>query len=193
MQDITIHTRNTTIKPDFKKKIQKKIEKHSNLLEQATSIEVIITKIKSQGNLKFYEFKISVKLPRAFIKVKESGKNLNDLLDQVENILFRRLKRYHDLKRKWEGTESWKEVIKNDYYLDIDSETFDDYSDFEPIITKRKTYEDDTPRHPAEAIELMELLGRTAFLFKNIETGKHSMVYKQKDGSYALIEPPSLD
>jgi hypothetical protein len=44
--------------------------------------------------------------------------------------------------------------------------------------------------HPQEAIERMILLGHKSFLFKNIETGKYSMVYIRGDGeSFGLITP----
>ncbi len=195
MPTIDITTRNLKLSKKLYDKIKGKILKHKKFLSQATQIKVTITKLKTQANKDIHELKISVKLPKAYIKVTEIGTVLENMLDTAENNLARRLKRYNELKRRWEGVENWKDIInENDYdkYKLSDEHDIINYQDFEPVITKRETYEDDTPRHPAEAIELMELLGRSAFLFKNIETGKYSMVYKLPNGTYGLIEPPSL-
>ena len=40
-----------------------------------------------------------------------------------------------------------------------------------------------------DAILEMELLSHDFFLFPNIETGGHSVVYHRRDGNYGLIEP----
>ncbi|MSQ14164.1 MAG: hypothetical protein EXR47_08630 [Dehalococcoidia bacterium] len=40
-----------------------------------------------------------------------------------------------------------------------------------------------------EAIQQMELLGHTFFFFEDGATGDHAVVYKRRDGKYALIEP----
>ena len=39
-----------------------------------------------------------------------------------------------------------------------------------------------------EAILQMNLLGHTFFVFKNQETDETNVIYKRKDGKYAVIE-----
>ena len=63
-----------------------------------------------------------------------------------------------------------------------------DNTDYDPYI-KKKYYEDDSPMHPAEAVERMELLGHNSFIFKNIETGAYAMLYRRDKGGYGLVEP----
>lgn len=58
-----------------------------------------------------------------------------------------------------------------------------------PQITKRKRFSSVTPMTEQEAIERMELIGHTFFLFANTQTGRSSVVYKRDDGHYGLIEP----
>ena len=41
---------------------------------------------------------------------------------------------------------------------------------------------------PEEAVLQMNLLGHSFFVFKNIDTNEMNVVYKRKDGKYALIE-----
>ncbi|MCJ7655537.1 MAG: sigma 54 modulation/S30EA ribosomal C-terminal domain-containing protein, partial [Dehalococcoidia bacterium] len=45
------------------------------------------------------------------------------------------------------------------------------------------------PMSVAEAVEQMELLGHSFFLFVSIESGALSLLYRRNDGNYGLIEP----
>jgi putative sigma-54 modulation protein len=173
----------------IKKYLVEKISKHEDLLDNALLIEAEITNSRPHaGVADDFKLEIDVNLPRAFIKVEDSGSDLYALIDKLENTLFRRLKRYHDMYQKWEDKGKWK-LAKAP--VNIKPSELESYSDYEPYLAKRKIYDDDSPKHPAEAIEAMELLGHNAFLFRNIENDKYTMVYKRKDGSYGLVEPPN--
>jgi len=188
MQKLKLTGRNLELTDPIKKYLTTKINKHEKLLQEALLIEVeIINNSAQTGVDNNFKLEINVNLPKAFIKVEDSGSDVYALVDKLERVLFRRLKRYHDLYRKWQGRKKWK-LAKT--ATKIDAEALDSYEDYEPFVAKRKTYEDDSPKHPAEAIEAMELLGYNSFLFRNIESDKYSMVYKRKNGGYGLVEPP---
>jgi putative sigma-54 modulation protein len=40
-----------------------------------------------------------------------------------------------------------------------------------------------------EAVEQMELLGHSFFVFYNAEDGQINVVYRRRDGNYGLIQP----
>jgi putative sigma-54 modulation protein len=42
---------------------------------------------------------------------------------------------------------------------------------------------------PEEAIEQMELLGHSFFVFYNADGGQINVVYRRRDGDYGLIQP----
>mgnify|MGYP001064439929 FL=1 len=44
------------------------------------------------------------------------------------------------------------------------------------------------PMYPEDACVQMELTGHDFFVFRNAETDEVNVVYKRKDGNYALIE-----
>ena len=45
------------------------------------------------------------------------------------------------------------------------------------------------PMHPEEAVEQMELLGHSFFVFYNAEEGQINVVYSRDDGDYGLLQP----
>ena len=57
--------------------------------------------------------------------------------------------------------------------------------EFEIVKTKRFTVK---PMSSEEAVLQMNLLGHNFFVFKNQETDEMNIVYKRKDGKYAIIE-----
>lgn len=67
----------------------------------------------------------------------------------------------------------------------------DDYSDGEDSeefkIVKRKRFQV-KPMSAEEAVLQMNLLGHNFFVFKNQDTDEMNVVYKRKDGDYAIIE-----
>ena len=58
-------------------------------------------------------------------------------------------------------------------------------SEFNVVKVKKFTFK---PMSVEEAILQMNLLGHQFFVFDNAETEAVSIVYKRKDGNYALIE-----
>lgn len=62
-------------------------------------------------------------------------------------------------------------------------------NDFEPIeIVKRKQVPVIT-MDEHEAIDQMELLGHTFFLYRDIGSGQVNVVYKRRDGAYGILSP----
>lgn len=76
-------------------------------------------------------------------------------------------------------------------------EEFEEYADipapqpdgeFEPIVARRK-YIDLAPMSEIDAIEQMELLGHTFFLYYDQTLNKKVVLYKRSEGDYGLLIP----
>jgi len=178
----------------LKKYALEKILKKENLLEEATKVEVVLKEqTYSRGIENDFRINIDVFLPKALVRVEESGPEMYANIDKATDVLFRRLKRYNDQKAHWEGQESWRvleaevaqQSLSNEPEIDLE-----DYSDYIPKIAKRKVADDMSPLEEGEAIEKMELLGYDQFLFRSKKTNKISMLYKRNHGGYGLVEPP---
>lgn len=178
----------------LKKYTLEKILKKENLLEEATKVEVVLKEqTYSRGIANDFRVNIDVYLPKALVRVEESGSEMYANIDKATDVLFRRLKRYNDQKAHWEGQESWKVLEAEVAQESVSNEPealLDDYSDYVPKIAKRKIADDMSPLEEGEAIEKMELLGYEQFLFRSKKTNKISMLYKRKRGGYGLVEPP---
>ncbi len=163
--------------------IEEKIEKISHLL----SGEDIYVKIVEDRH-KSYKLELSLSLGKVHLRVSKSGSNFYDLVENAVQALKSRIISFKEKSRHYfNGDKNWDDLSEGYDVGDYDNA---DYAfGFRPIV-KLKTYEDDTPIHPQEAIERMSLLDHKAFLFKNIETGRYAMVYMRDDGNYGLVQPP---
>lgn len=173
----------------LKKYLLEKLFKKENLLEETTGIEVYLKQQKNSKGIKDdFRIDIDIHLPKADVRVEEAGSDMYANIDKATDIIFRRLKRYHDQKAHWEGNESWKVLEAESELPEVDDEK-DDYSDYIPQIAKRKTMDDMSPLEEGEAIERMELMGYDQYLFRSKKTNKISMLYRRKNGGYGLVEP----
>jgi putative sigma-54 modulation protein len=193
MQNIIFNVRDIDVADETKAYIQEKLEKLEVFTKEAEIITVNVVEIKSHLNeFKDLSLEILIQLPKAFVKVEDKGHNVNAIFDTLLPVLTRRLKRYHSHKERWAKKVDWKaKALEKSSFADnyeYEEEEDELLRSYEPEI-KKKTYSDDTPMHPAEAIEHMELLGHDSFLFKNIETGAYAMIYRRDKGGYGLVEP----
>lgn len=172
------------------KYITQKITKYDRIFDVATTIKVECTgHVAARGVDQDFRVEISMHLPRVVARVEKSGRDLYALVDEITDVLVRKVKRYRDKLRQWEGKVPWK-VAEAGASLDDESVSADIYArGYIPKIVKRKKIEDCTPISEEEAIERMEMQGYDSFLFKNKSTKNYSMIYKRVLGGYGIIEP----
>lgn len=191
--NVIITGRRLKVTSPMRSAINDLLAKHESFLKKAIKIEVEIKQTSShEGREEDITVEVTITMPKVLIRVEESSSDLYIILDKIDPILRRRLIRYHEYKRELEGRKSWKSLAKKQFDDEIEKVNEDIYAqktEIEPMITRFKQYSQNSPMHPIEAIERMELIGHEAFLFRNIETDKYSMVYKRKDGTYGLVEP----
>lgn len=194
--NVNITGRGVKITDPIRQKVEDMLAKHEPLLKNATKIEVELSQIVSHaGVAKDQRVEVTISMPQAVVRVEEVGNDFYPIVDEIDPILRRRLVRYQENQNKWATAKSWRMVEKEQFEEElgtIDEDTYADPTDAPPVITRYKQFSQNSPMHPAEAIERMELLGHEAFLFKNIETNRYAMVYRKVDGTYGLVEPKDV-
>lgn len=98
-------------------------------------------------------------------------------IDRVEDVLERQIRK--------QKTRLEKQLKSGAF--DYQPEFGDVEIEQEFKVVKTKTYSA-KPMSVEEAILQMNLLGHTFYIFNNEETMDKNVVYKRKDGNYALIE-----
>lgn len=190
MLDVKFQIRNIELKEVTRKYIIERLQKFEKLIPNCENLTVTIDRIsnsKIKNNLS--KIDITLKMPHAFIKVENKGSNINSLIDKLLPPLQKKIVRYKSQEERWVKHKEWKTIqIENTTQGEEEITNNQVLNNYDPII-KRKFYQDDSPIHPVEAIERMELLGSQQFLFKNIENNKYAIIVKDKNSCYELIQP----
>lgn len=113
------------------------------------------------------------------IRAEERAADLRAAVDAVVDKLDKQVRRYKD-----------KQVRKRRVLAQSIQAAAMPQEDIEPepYISRSKRFKT-SPMSPAEAIEQMELLGHSFFLFFNAESEQLNVLYRRDDGNYGLLEP----
>lgn len=184
--------------PSVRDYIQKKIAKHE--LKSKEVLEIICNvSLDSSRAGKTYTMAVEVSMPHAGFIVRGKGNDVYRLVDEVSDKYRNRLTKFLD-KQNSNNSDSDTSMMGSEerYFIE---EFIEDYGRLNASvpdgpkyrIIEKKGFYDNSPLHIDEAIEIMEMIGRPCFLFKNIDTGKYNVVYRVegKNGrsGYGLIEP----
>jgi ribosome-associated translation inhibitor RaiA len=178
--------------------IQKKVFKHEAESKEITAIICNINLDSSRAG-KTYTLTLETAMHHSGFIVREKGGDIYKLVDEISDKFRSRLIKFLDKQNDTTGTSAGGEIGWIDSYV---QEMKDDYNNVvidqreanKQLIVERKRYYDNSPIHIEEAIQMMEMVGRPCFLFKNIDTGKYAVVYKvDSNGSkgkvgYGLLE-----
>ncbi|NJP06066.1 MAG: ribosome-associated translation inhibitor RaiA [Chloroflexaceae bacterium] len=120
------------------------------------------------------------------LRADQHGPDLYSTVDVVLDVLQRQIKRYKE--KHWRRGR----LRRKDNQV-IDAETIESLPEEETIATNgfrrivRVKEFAVKPMFSDEAIEQMELLGHSFFVFRDADTSNIAVVYRREDGNYGMI------
>lgn len=164
---------------DYVKKRLARLEKYLNADDQY----VVRVKLSSHKPKHTFQAEVTVQIADYVIRAEDTEADLYEAIDAVTDKLDRQIKKYKTKITKSTRKGSFKQLDVPD---SADNQT-DAVEDDELPIVRKKTVEL-KPMVPEEAVLQMELLGHDFFIFINAENDLPAVVYKRKDGQYALLD-----
>ena len=174
---INIIGRKITVTEKIKEYADKKLGKLDKFFKEEPEARVVIGTIKDNEYVEASIF-ASGMIYRAEVTDVDVITALDKIVDVIERQI-RKNKTRLEKKIKHEAVND-DVLISGDNYTDGE-----DVSEFKIVKKKRFAVK---PMTPEEAVLQMNLLGHNFFVFKNPETDQMNVVYKRKDGNYAIIE-----
>ncbi len=161
--------------------IEKKIGKLDRYLPEITEARVDLSTetTRSAGELQVAQ--VTLRANGKFIRAEERSHDIFACIDTVLDKLYRQIARYKGKRAdRWKGRRTAPpEPLPIELELEEESTG---------TIVRRKRFQM-FPMDEEEAIEQMELLGHSFFIFHNVDTGEINVLYRRKDGDYGLIVP----
>ena len=179
--DITFVGKHTSVPQNVRDYATEKIERLERHIPKATAaqVELVLEKTKSADHRAVVQ--VTINANGSVIRAQRRSSDFNQAIDAVFDSLQRQGARYKDrLYRRNERRSKATEVLAPEPAQ----------APADPIV-RRKLFAM-KPMNEEDAIEEMEAVGHTFYLFKNAETRQYNVIYKRESGDYGLIEPDEL-
>lgn len=193
--EVNLRHKNIALSADIEQHIRSRIERLVRPLESAQSAEVVLTQLPTHMNPQRVQYRAQLTIDTGnsrLIRSEVENAEVLTAIDQAIDHLSRQIERYktrHERKRR--GSSGLGKAAVEDLILPIsleDEEVQGDKQASAGKIARVKTFSF-APMFPEDAIEQMELLGHSFFVFWNATEERLNVLYKRNDGNYGLIQP----
>lgn len=161
--------------------VRSKLERLDRHLNEPVDVRVEISQENTKNANQRQIVQVTMHKNGTIIRAEERAADLKVAVDAVVDKLDKQIRRYKD-----------KQVRKRRVYAEI-AETVaateaEGEIEQEARVVRNKRFKT-MPMSTDEAIEQMELLGHSFFLFLNADSNELNVLYRRDDGNYGLLEP----
>lgn len=186
--EIIFRGQHVTIPDEFRNYANDHLSKISRYLPLADHAIVDLRR-EAKGEDGRYVVQVTVSANGRYLRAEERNFDLISAIDACTDILSRQAKRFKEKKL----LRSERRVSK-DERLPLESEEEEeprlppDAELVEGRVVRKKQFSM-KPMTEAEAIEQMEMLGHSFFLFQDTDKDTLALLYRRQDGDYGMILP----
>lgn len=163
---------------DFVRRKLNRLDRHLN---EPVEARVELSQENARDANKRQVVQVTLLKNGTFIRAEERAADLKVAVESVVAKLDKQVRRYKDKQvRKRRNGNGIKEAVA--------TTEAEDELEVEPRIVRTKRFKT-TPMSAEEAIDQMELLGHSFFLFLNQDSGELNVLYRRADANYGLLEP----
>lgn len=190
--DLIIKSRNGKITERHRNYIEEKLGRLERYMDQIKSATVEVHTQQQRQAGEMHRVQVTLVGERGVIlRAEEQAADLMTAVDEVQSVLQRQITRYKEKYWRRSNRLRRQEVerlseLETAVAIDDLPDTAGDEAEPELIRTKEFTLR---PMFTDDAVEQMELLGHTFFVFQDAETSRVSVLYRRRDGHYGLIIP----
>ncbi|MCD8180567.1 MAG: ribosome-associated translation inhibitor RaiA [Firmicutes bacterium] len=157
--------------------VEKKLGKLDKFFKEESEARVVIGTIKDNDYIE-----ATIYAAGMMYRAEASDREILAAVDKIVDVIERQIRKNKTrLEKKIKRDATTDNILLSGAAYTEGEET----KEFEIVKTKRFVVK---PMSTEEAILQMNLLGHNFFVFKNQDTDEMNVVYKRKDGKYAVIE-----
>lgn len=196
--EITIRNVDIPLSDDLRAYAEHKAEKLDRFLQRVTDAQLELRRRPQRSGGDVTRVQVTVHAGRSLLRAEDEDHDTLRAIDGAFAKLQRQVRRFHDRRTERKANPPHRSnafeglrVLEPDELIAIedgaagDDETAGGQANG-IVRTKRFSLK---PMHPDEAIDQMELLGHSFFLFLNADEGQMNVVYRRTDGGFGLLAP----
>lgn len=169
---VTITGRKINLRESFKEYTQKKLQKVDRFFGDDADAQVTVSLEKDRKTVE-----VTVKNKGMLYRAEETALDPEDALDAVVDSLVRKIRKNKTRVEK---------RLRESAFEELPAEESFEEEEYKIVRVKRFPVK---PLDVEEAILQMNLSDHQFYMFRNVDTGDISVVYRRHDGNYGLIEP----
>jgi putative sigma-54 modulation protein len=182
---VTLKSKNRKLTPAEDEAIRRKLDRLPRYLEQISEAEVIVGSEHPHRGADQEVVQLTVRANGTLLRAEEKDPDWSAAFDLALDKIERRIQRYKGRFDRKKRRQRLSEAMAAD--LDTEMEDEADEAEARPVVrTKRFAV---VPMTLEDAVEQMELLGHTFFLFRDSESKQLGVLYRRTDGTYGVLEP----
>jgi putative sigma-54 modulation protein len=174
---LIITGKNMAVPDRLEEYVRRKIGKLERYLSDPAEAQVELSEENTKNAQQRQVVQVTIFKNGTIVRGEERAADMSTAIDAVVEKLERQIKRFKE-----------KNVTKKRRAQSLETESETMPLPAEPRIVRVKRFPL-PPMDEEEAIDQMELLGHSFFVFLNQMNGKLNVVYRRDDGNYGLLEP----
>ena len=175
---VIIQGRNVEVTDRLREYVESKVERLDRYLPAITEARVELSTEQTRSAEDRQVAQLTLHIKGVLLRSEERSADMFTAVDNVMDKIKRQIDRYKSKRRnRYRSTPA-----------EIEPPAVEDDESEQGSIVRTKRFRV-TPMDPAEAIEQMELLGHSFFVFYNVDEGQINVVYVRRDGNYGLLQP----
>ena len=173
---LTITGKNMEVTGAIRERIEKRLNRLQKYFWDDVDVQVRLSQEKGAQNI----VEITIFIASTILRAEETSNDMYVSIDKAIDKVVSQLRKHH--KKFADRLRTTEAPVQDEPVLEPEAEE----ESHSLVRVKRFALK---PMSVADAIEQMDLLGHSFFLFINDETHVTSVVYRRHDGNYGLLEP----
>lgn len=174
--EVSIFARNLELTPRLREYVERKVGKLDRYLPWIDDARIDLSVENTRRAAHRQVAQLTVRVHGTILRAEERTQDMFASIDAVLDKMYRQIARYKGKRQdRW---QSGAEVLPIEEPVE----------EPEGEIVRIKRF-DVRPMVAEEAIEQMELLGHSFYIFLNMEEDAINVIYKRGDGNYGLLQP----
>ncbi len=174
--NIRMSSKEFSVSPALWARIERKINKLSRYFDPNVEAQV---RLSAEARRRIAE--ITIPFKGGILRAEESTQDMYQSIDSALIKIERQIRRHRTRLEK---------RLREDAFENDVPEFYEEFEPEEPtpklVRTKRYPMK---PMNVEDAIDQMEMLGHSFFIFVNAESSKACVIYRRNDGNLGLLEP----
>lgn len=183
--NVQVKGKNLAVTPGLEGHVVEKMRCLDKYLDRLSQIEVELWHEETREAAHRNHVEATTRVAGRTIRVATSDGDMYAAIDEAVDKLHRQLNRQKERMKSHHGGKSAEALSVEQ---DSDGISEPDASEVGGTIVRVKRF-DMKPEFEDDAVENMEDLGHSFYVFLNAQTERVNVLYRRKDGSYGLIQP----